>query len=60
MKIGDLVKRTRKSINYTNLEPGRGIVLDVLPASRWTIAKVFWGAEYGTIWTPISVLEKIA
>jgi len=62
MEIGDLVKKVKKSREHNNIGHLRGIILEIQNSSTWdsAIAKVFWSPEYGTFWTPISVLEKIA
>jgi hypothetical protein len=62
MKVGDLVRKTKKSREHNKIGHLRGIVLEVQNQRTWdsAIAKVFWSADYGTFWTPTRFLEKIA
>jgi len=61
MKVGDLVKKTKKSREHNNIGHLRGIVLEVQKSSYLSaIALIFWSPEYGTFWMPTKFLEKIA
>jgi len=61
MKVGDLVRKTKKSKEHNDIGHLRGIVLEVHDGSPYLsdTVLVFWSVEYGTFCHPASLLEKV-